>query len=180
MKLGRHSNGFTLIELLVVVSIIGLLSSVVLTSLNSTRGKARDANRKAQLRQLQSALELYFSVNGAYPDIGGPAVCYASEPGDVRPNGNNNDGNWIPGLTPTYMSSLPRDPQGGFPDNNPTCTSFAGKRTYMYCGGANNYKIISRCGGPESSYLPSDSFYDPGRPNYGWMLCSGEPACSTW
>ena len=63
----RTNRGFTLIELLVVIAIIGILSSVVLSSLNSARGKARDAKRKSELKQLQTALELYYSDNSAYP-----------------------------------------------------------------------------------------------------------------
>ncbi|HEV8601650.1 MAG TPA: prepilin-type N-terminal cleavage/methylation domain-containing protein, partial [Patescibacteria group bacterium] len=47
----KHSKGFTLIELLVVISIIGLLASVTLVSLNSARAKARDAKRVGDLKQ---------------------------------------------------------------------------------------------------------------------------------
>ena len=60
-------TGFTLIELLVVISIIGLLSSIVLASLNTARAKARDAKRKEDLHQIQLALEMYYSANGQYP-----------------------------------------------------------------------------------------------------------------
>ena len=63
----RTSRGFTLIELLVVIAIIGILSSVVLASLNDARQKSRDAKRIADVKQLQLALELYFDSNGAYP-----------------------------------------------------------------------------------------------------------------
>jgi len=64
-----HSGkqGFTLIELLVVIAIIGILSSVVLASLNSAREKSRDARRVSDIKQLQLALELYFDDNGTYP-----------------------------------------------------------------------------------------------------------------
>ena len=61
------SRGFTLIELLVVISIIGLLSSVVLASLNSARIKARDAKRLADMQQLQTALDFYYDKFGTYP-----------------------------------------------------------------------------------------------------------------
>lgn len=67
--LNSHTNdrGFTLIELLVVIAIIGVLSSVVLASLNSAQENARDAKRMADLKQVQIALEMYFHDNGRYP-----------------------------------------------------------------------------------------------------------------
>jgi len=61
-------RGFTLIELLVVVAIIGLLSSVMLASLNSAREKARDAKRLSDMHQMQVALELYYNTFGSYPN----------------------------------------------------------------------------------------------------------------
>lgn len=61
-------KGFTLIELLVVIGIIGVISSVVLSNMNSSRGKARDGKRIADLRQIQLALESYAAANGGkYP-----------------------------------------------------------------------------------------------------------------
>lgn len=60
------TKGFTLIELLVVVAIISLLSSVVFASLNTAREKARDARRKVDLKQIQTALELYYNKCGTY------------------------------------------------------------------------------------------------------------------
>ncbi len=73
MKFFRNSknskSGFTLIELLVVVAIIGILSSVVLASLNSARAKARDAKRASDVHQLKTALEFYYNDNGFYPSV---------------------------------------------------------------------------------------------------------------
>ncbi|PIQ91402.1 MAG: type II secretion system protein GspG [Parcubacteria group bacterium CG11_big_fil_rev_8_21_14_0_20_39_22] len=63
----KTKRGFTLIELLVVIAIIGILSSVVLASLNTARQKARDARRIADIKQIQTALELYFDSEGNYP-----------------------------------------------------------------------------------------------------------------
>lgn len=63
-----HTRGFTLIELLVSVAIIALLSSLVLASMNTARKGARDAQRLASLREMQTGLELYFHDHDVYPD----------------------------------------------------------------------------------------------------------------
>ncbi|MBI4118180.1 MAG: prepilin-type N-terminal cleavage/methylation domain-containing protein [Parcubacteria group bacterium] len=84
-----ETRGFTLIELLVVISIIGLLSAVVLASLNTARQKSRDAKRVADIKQLQLALELYFDDEGNYP-------------ANITDVGNL--------ITPGYLPALPKDP----------------------------------------------------------------------
>lgn len=62
-----RKKGFTLIELLVVISIIGLLSSVVLASLDSANKKGRDAKRISEMKSIMTALELYYNDHGRYP-----------------------------------------------------------------------------------------------------------------
>lgn len=63
----KKQYGFTLIELLLVIAIIGILSSIALTSLNHARKKARDARRLNNVKQIQIALELYKETYGHYP-----------------------------------------------------------------------------------------------------------------
>jgi len=64
MSNGRQ--GFTLIELLVVIAIIGMLSSVVLVSLNSARGKGADAAIKANMSSARTQAEIVYDSQGAY------------------------------------------------------------------------------------------------------------------
>lgn len=70
----NDKKGFTLIELLVVISIIGVLSTVAMTSLNGARKKARDARRKIEIGEIQKALELYYADHGEYPASGGGTI----------------------------------------------------------------------------------------------------------
>jgi prepilin-type N-terminal cleavage/methylation domain-containing protein len=59
-------KSFTLIELLVVIAIIGLLSSIVLVSMNGIREKARDAKRVSELDSVMLALSLYYDDYGTF------------------------------------------------------------------------------------------------------------------
>jgi len=89
-------GGFTLIELLVVIAIIGILSSIVMASLNSARAKSRDAKRLSDIKSLQLALELYFDYNKAYPE----GLTDGADGADESD------------LFPEYMSAKPKDPLG--------------------------------------------------------------------
>lgn len=63
----KKQKGFTLIELLVVIAIIGLLSTLAVVSLNNARQKSRDAKRVADVKQITTALELYYNDKNGYP-----------------------------------------------------------------------------------------------------------------
>ena len=81
-------RGFTLIELLVVIAIIGVLSAVVLASLNTARDKGNDAGVKANLTTVSTQAALYLSDNnnsyGVFNDgAGAAAACPTSGSGSV-------------------------------------------------------------------------------------------------
>ena len=95
-------GGFTLIELLVVIAIIGIIASMVLIGLNSTRKLGRDARRIADVRQMQNALEIYFNGCGVYP--GGTYT---------GPNTNCTAGDVYDVGTAWGINQMPTDPSGG-------------------------------------------------------------------
>tara|TARA_B100000678_G_C18188859_1_gene494435 strand:- start:1004 stop:1507 length:504 start_codon:yes stop_codon:yes gene_type:complete len=93
-------RGFTLIELLVVISIISLLSSIVFSSLQDTRARARDAQRLSDISSLRIALE-YAKSDGDfepyyYLSEGGPR--YSAAVSRL--------------VSPGYIPSIPQDPAG--------------------------------------------------------------------
>ncbi len=88
------AQGFTLIELLVVVAIIGILASLIMANLVGIRQRARDAQRKSDIRQIQSAVELYRSDVGSYPTTVQYPACNTS----------------LTANSTTYMKAIPCDP----------------------------------------------------------------------
>ncbi len=92
MKILTSRKGFTLIELLVVIAIISILASLLLANFVGVRQRGRDAQRKSDVRQIQSALEMYRADNGNYP-VTLPSCGSA----------------FISGSS-TYMSKVPCDP----------------------------------------------------------------------
>jgi prepilin-type N-terminal cleavage/methylation domain-containing protein len=67
-------KGFTLIELLVVIAIIGILSAVVLASLNSARNRAKDASIQSSMSSLRGYAETFYSGNNSYTGLDAPAA----------------------------------------------------------------------------------------------------------
>lgn len=111
----KTTKGFTLVELLVAVGIIGVLASVSLVSVNSIRGKARDSKRIADIKEVQNALEAYYSNNGYYP-----AANIASDPGVGSANFDamcNNAAGFVKDTlaanctTPIYMARVNENPK---------------------------------------------------------------------
>ncbi len=111
----HHRKSFTLIEMLIVIVIIGILAAALVPRLTSVQGRARDTKRKADLRQIAQALEIYKGDNSKYPlpagctyygTGGGPPKCYQFSYNAGQPYAH-----YIAGITGVYISSLPTDPR---------------------------------------------------------------------
>ncbi len=80
----KFNRGFTLIELLVVIAIIGILSSVVLASLNTARNKGSDAAIKSNLANIRAQAEILYDGAGCYNSTGavGSSCTIVADDGD--------------------------------------------------------------------------------------------------
>ena len=96
MKKLSTRKGFTLIELLIVIAIIGVLATIFFANYLGVRQRARDSQRKSNLRQIQAALELYRYDWGSYPDVLYSTNCPTSSS--------------LMRGTVTYMQKIPCDP----------------------------------------------------------------------
>lgn len=116
-------RGFSLIELLIVITIIALLATIVLATLNSARERARDTSRVNDINQVVTALELYRADNGGtYP----PSPASGSDRYFLATLADD--------LVPTYLPKIPVDPQAGSTNNG-----------YRYCrpnGQEGAYQIV--------------------------------------
>ena len=95
-----YQSGFTLVEMLVVVAIFSLLSSMLLTLARDSRGRARDATRKSDVRNIQSSMAVYFDRKNRYPN------------------------NYSQLISEDLFNQIPKDPSTG--EKYPYATSTAG------------------------------------------------------
>lgn len=120
-RMKGKSKGFTLIELLIVVVIIGILATLITANFLGVRMRGRDAQRKADLNQIQTALELYRADQGSYPTgVDSLPGCGAT---------------WNVGTT-VYLQKMPCDPLG---------TSFYNGGPYYYNGNTGSRYTLIAC-----------------------------------
>jgi type II secretion system protein G len=156
-----RKNGFTLIELLIVVAIIGILSTLLMANFIGVRQRARDAQRKTDLRQIQAALEIYRSDMGNYPpnDVNytyqlNKTTC-PTNGSLISPQDN----------TTVYMQSIPCDPLG-------SSQSYNNDSYYYVAGNGNTTYTLSTCLENTSDSQGTTTTPDPNAPN--------NAACTAW
>ena len=171
LEIMTKKHGFTLIELIVVIGIIAILATLGLSVFGGVQKKSRDAKRKSDLKEMQTALAQYYTDNGSYPSTAGawrgscPSCSYGSGYTDTGPTG------YIPDLAPQYIQRLPHDPREGQAVNcGPNATS------YLYRSDGTDYKILAWCGAEVLPISANDPFYDTIRQQTGYQVNSGQAA----
>lgn len=149
----NHKKGFTLVELLIAISIMAVLSTLGFSLFKSSLARARDSKRMSDLKQIQTALELYHNTNGTYPHTTDWVYSGAG-------------GIWIPGLDAKYIPRMPVDPKNGTscaPWNSNTCFNYAYYSADSFChlGGTNDgYILTARLEAHSGTDLSQQPYYN--------------------
>ncbi len=147
-------KGFTLIELLIVIAIIGMLSAMLVPNFMGARERARDAQRKSDLKQIQKAFEMYRQDQTPedYPstaDLGTSlptdGYCFNSTSPYLKSSCSNSD--------TIYMSKFPIPPNAGSGEYY-TYTHTSGELVYKICG------CLENQADPDGSSSCADCSYD--------------------
>jgi prepilin-type N-terminal cleavage/methylation domain-containing protein len=133
----KHS-AFTLIELLVVIAIIAILSTLSVVALSSARAKARDAKRLADVKNTQTALDLYYNEYGVYP-AAVAAMHQTSTTFCLSNLGISTSCGTI-----VYLAEMPTDPVSGF---NYSYVPTSSQSSYVVA-----FTLSSGAGGYEAGY----------------------------
>lgn len=186
-------KGFTLIELLAVVAIIAILASVVIVQTGAARQRSRESKQKADLKTVQSALEVYYEANGRYPVPTGNCAIFGDHfvCGEMNAYGTERDysgaNGWVPDLAPTYLAVLPSNPlrlrpaaysvQQGGANCVPNTTGYA----YFVNSTGTDYKLNAHCS-VERAIEVNDPFREPCLPLCGrtWAYAIYTPGAVSW
>jgi len=151
--------GFTLVELLVVMAILGIITVVTLGNIRTSQIKARDAQRKSDLRQIANALEAYFNDYSGYPrdpDNDGKMNACGCGNGTLDCDWDSEAGNreFCDKNNTVYMSKVPGDPVSS--TDFPYCYDSNGSYYKIYAKLENEKdpeaKLDVTCGGGTQKY----------------------------
>lgn len=131
MSLSTTKRAFTLIELMVVITIIGLLATIGIVSYTRAQARARDGRRRADLKTLQQAVEMYYAERQSYPSTDGAwwgqCSSYWSKTATCGAD------TFIPNICPTYIANVPKDPKA----------DASGGDCYLYRSNGSDYSILA-------------------------------------
>lgn len=105
----KKNNGFTLVELLVVITILGILATIGLVVFSSAQMRGRDTQRKSDLKQISSALEIFNADYGTYPTAANGLImgCPTGTTCTWGSSSQFTDNKTV------YMKVVPKDPSSG-------------------------------------------------------------------
>jgi prepilin-type N-terminal cleavage/methylation domain-containing protein len=150
-------KGFTIVELLIVIVVIGILAAITMVTYTGITQRANYAKEQSDISSINKLIQEYYATNESYPNTGGSGSWV----------GWNEQKDFIPGIVPTYASSIPNITNGTGGDSY--------NDSYLYTSDGTNYKLIRYSGtaGLPSVERTNNSLADPQRTNGPWGWING-------
>jgi prepilin-type N-terminal cleavage/methylation domain-containing protein len=137
--------GFTLVELLITIAIVGILAAIVLVNLSGARSSGRDAKRVSDIREIMTALQLFYHDNSAYP-LPDTASTTGPTPSDGNPQ-------WNTYLITWPVAPTPADNPTGVTDCNSTGPGTGNNQyTYTQLNGGTEFNLTFCLGSKVGDY----------------------------
>ena len=118
MQRRTHQHGFSILELLIAIAIIGILSTITISSINNIRDRGRQARAQVELKQIANAMTLLKNDTNLWPGAQEPD-CYPTTAGgneienlNAATAGITQTHASFPGWGGPYMDEIPLDPWG--------------------------------------------------------------------
>lgn len=156
----KRSYGFTIVELLIVIVVIAVLAAVSIVAYNGIQSRSNDAKVLAEFDSARKALNLYYAQNGEYPKT------TSLTDGRTDPNCNvgTKSADWIPGVSPAFVSSLPKSSTNKNGWTNDGCFQYASDgATYVLSA----WRMLRSA--QTSTFYRRDGFRE------GWTAAQGSP-----
>ena len=104
MNRTQNKNGFTIVELLIVIVVIGILAAITIVAFSAIQQQARDAERKAEMKTIEKAIQMYRIDNDGYPTCTNTTYVVGDTANACFMDSIANS------LVPKYMAQMPTDP----------------------------------------------------------------------
>lgn len=140
----NNDRGFTIVELLIVIVVIGILAAITIVAYNGVQSRANYSREQADMNSINKMIQMYYATNNSYPNTGGSGSW----------QGWTQAANFVPGIVPTYASTIPQMPSDPATENS-----------YLYTSNGTDYKLIrySPAAGLPSIERTNNGLADPVR-----------------
>lgn len=176
MKIGIAKKGFTLVELLIVIGIIGILASIVLSSLSRSRESAKVAATVLKIRELEKAIVMYELDTGVYPAGTCMESCtQATDPFSSSMGVTGWRGPYLPVWQYTHAWGGQIGYEGQGDDGSPDVNGDGKNDQFIFLNDDRPGTNLNDNGGviPTSELIRIDSILDDGNLSTGWVRGNG-------